>query len=418
MKSVPGSIWTSNISGTNLLTIKASANDAEVAYNILRSALKNYPEVAQYVIGQTEITMIDDGGIPSDTGKTTVIHGSVRNGALVGLALGLAIVFIRAAVTRTIRNEDELRSAVNVNCLGTLPACFSKKHRNEETKREINILYDTNRSAYVESMRLIRTRIERALGENKVLMVTSSVAGEGKSTVAANIAISMALKGKRVILVDCDLRNPSVGRLFNLEGSYPGLRSVLDGTSSLDDALVEISDPKITAGLSLLPGADKETRSIEVLSTDRMGKLLTEMRELADVIVLDTPPSAVLVDAMMLVKHVDTIAYVVMCDYARRRNIVDGIEELNAGGAKIAGCILNGGGSHTGRYGYYGSYGKYGYYGHYGRYGYGYGYGRYGGYGHYGSYGGYGGYGGYGSSDSSSTDKKRSRSKKKHSDSK
>lgn len=369
-RSVPGTIRATNISGTNLLTFTVTSGDAENSYKVLQSVLRNYPDTAQYVVGQTRFTVIDDSGVPSDTGRTSVVRGSIKKGAAAGLALSLIIVALHAMAFRTVHSEEELRSFLNMTCLGTLPSC-RKRLRREGDQNEINILYDANRREYVEAMRLVRTRLERQMKDRKVLMVTSSVAGEGKSTVAANLAISMALKGKRVILVDCDLRNPSAGRIFNLKGGYPGLVAVLNGEVPLDDALCEIKNNDMPTGLCLLPGADKESRLVEILGSDAMRDALQAMRERADVVILDTPPSAMLVDAMMLVRHVDAVAYVVMSDYARRRTVFDGVEELTAGGAPVVGCILNGGRTHTGRYGYYGYYGRYGYgsksrYGYYG----------------------------------------------------
>ena len=201
-------------------------------------------------------------------------------------------------------------------------------------------------------------------------MVTSSISGEGKSTVAANLAISMARKGKRVVLVDCDLRNPTVSQIFDLKEEYPGLVSILRGQSELQDSLVSVSDHGNPLGLTLLPGGQREPRLVEILSSENMKNVIETLREQADVVILDTPPSAMLVDAMMLVRYVDAIAYVVMSDFARRRYIYEGVEELSTSGAPIVGCILNGGRTRGGRYGYYGYYsyrGKYGY----GSYGYG-----------------------------------------------
>lgn len=368
-KSIPGTVKASNISGTNLLTITVSSKDAENSYRILQSVLKNYPDTAQYVVGQTRLSVVDDSGVPGDTGRTSVVRGSIKKGVLAGFVLSMILVLFHALSFRTIHNEDELRATLNVACLGTLPAC-RKRLRREGDQNEINILYDANRKDYVEAMRLIRTRLERQMKDEKVLMVTSSVAGEGKSTVAANLAISMALKGKKVILVDCDLRNPSAGRIFNLKGGYPGLVAVLKHEVELDDALCEIKNNDMPTGLWLLPGADKESRLVEILGSDDMKETLQALRKRADVVILDTPPSAVLVDAMMLVRHVDAVAYVVMSDYARRRYVFDGVEELTTSGAPVVGCILNGGRTHSSRYGYYGYYGyksRYGYgYGHYG----------------------------------------------------
>ncbi len=371
MKSVPGSISVTNIKGTNLLTISVTAWSEEMAGKILQSVMDNYPEVAQYVVGQTKLTVVDEGGVSLVTHKNTVVRGAAQKGALIGLAIGLGLVALRAATFRTVRSEEDLRSLLNVPCLGTLPVCHKKQRRSTE-RDEINILTDDNRGSYVEAMRLIRTRLERQMKDKKVLMVTSSVAGEGKSTVAANLAISMALKGKKVILVDCDLRNPSVGRIFNVQEKCPGLVAVLNGQATLAEALVEVQNKNVPTGLWLMPGADKESRLVEILGSQAMRNLVDQLRQEADAVILDTPPSAVLVDAMMLVKHVDGIAYVVMRDYARRRFIFDGVEELSSGGAPIVGCILNGGQTRSGKYGYYGYYGRYGY----GRYGYGYGYGK------------------------------------------
>ena len=219
-------------------------------------------------------------------------------------------------------------------------------------------------------MRLIRTRLERQMEGKQVLMVTSSISGEGKSTVAANLAIAMARKGKQVVLVDCDLRNPTVSKIFDLKEQYPGLVSILRGKSRLEDSLVPVTDHGNPIGLTLLPGGEREPRLVEILSSENMEKVIKTLRGMADVVILDTPPSAMLVDAMMLVRHVDAIAYVVMSDFARRRYIFQGVEELNNTGAPIVGCILNGGHTRGGRYGYYGYYsyrGKYGY----GSYGYG-----------------------------------------------
>ncbi len=369
MNSVPGTIRVASIKGTNLLTISVTSRNAENAYNILQSVLKNYPEVAQFVVGQTELTIVDDSGIPTDTGRASVIRGSLRRGALIGFAIGMGLVALYVISVRTIRSEEELRSLLNITCLGSLPF-YQKKQRRNSTRTEINIMNEGENSDYVESMRLIRTRLERQMEGKQVLMVTSSISGEGKSTVAANLAIAMARKGKRVVLVDCDLRNPTVSRIFDLKEQYPGLVSVLRGQSKLEDSMVPVTDQGNPIGLTLVPGGEREPRLVEILSSENMETVIQSLREKADIVILDTPPSAMLVDAMMLVRHVDAIAYVVMSDFARRRYIFQGVEELNNAGAPIVGCILNGGHTRGGRYGYYGYYsyrGKYGY----GSYGYG-----------------------------------------------
>lgn len=353
LSSVPGSIQVSCISGTNLLTISVTGYDPELSYQVLQSVLRNYPEVAQFVVGQTKLTVIDDSGIPVDTGKTAVLRGSLTRGAAKGFALGLLLLVLYTLTSRTIRDEEELRTFLNVPCLGTLPVCRKKRRSSQSNKDEINILYDSNRGDYVEAMRLIRTRLERQFSDKQVLMVTSSIPGEGKSTVAANLAVSMARKGKRVMLIDCDLRNPSQASIFRLKGKFPGLVAVLQGKASLSEAVYEVRDHGEEIGLTLLPGSDKESKLVEILGSEEMSGLILKLKKLYDVVILDTPPSAVLVDAMILVKHVDGVAYVVMSDFAKRRFILKGMEELTMNNVPVCGCILNGGRTRSRGYGYY-----------------------------------------------------------------
>ncbi len=362
---VPGSITVSSIRGTNLLTIDVTAYDPNVAYDVLQSVLKNYPEVARFVVGQTHLTVIDDSGIPEDTGRTSVLRGSLKRGALLGFALGAILLVLYTLSTRTIRGESELRALLNIPCLGSLPL-VRRKRRTQIISSEINMLIDRNCDDYVEAMRLIRTRLERQLGGKKVLMVTSSIPGEGKSTVAANLAISFAQKGKKVVLVDCDLRNPSQSSIFNIPAGCPGLASILRGESALSESLVEVKNQDQPIGLTVLCGGDTRSRSVEIMGGEEMGKLVATLREQADIVILDTPPSAMLVDAMILARHVDGVVYVVMNDYAKRRFIYKGIEELTDNAVPVIGCLLNGASGRINRYG------GYGYYGHYGRYGYGY----------------------------------------------
>ena len=364
-KSVPGTISVSNIHGTNLLTISVSAKDPNKAYAVLQSVLNNYPEVAKFVVGQTYLNVIDDSGVPTDSGRNTTLRGSLRRGALVGFALGVLLLLIYTINTRTIRGEMELRQLLNIPCLGSLPL-VKRKRRTTTVSNEINMLHDRNCDDYIEAMRLVRTRLERQLGDKNVIMVTSSIPGEGKSTVAANLAISFAQKGKKVVLIDCDLRNPSVASIFNIEGAHPGLSSILKGESRPEESMVEIVYRDEPIGLTVLCGGEQQTRSVEIMGGEEMGRLLAKLRTQADLIILDTPPSAMLVDAMFLARHADGVVYVVMNDYAKRRFIFKGIEELQENSVPVLGCLLNGAQGRTGRYGYYGHYGSYS------RYGYGY----------------------------------------------
>ena len=362
---VPGNISASNIKGTNLLTITVRGNNAQRVYAVLQSVLRNYPTVAQFAVGQTKFSVIYDGGLPTDTGKETVVRGSLRNGLIAGFLLGVVLLVIYTLVTRTVRTENDLTKLVNLPLLGSLP--LNKKKRNKKKNQEINMLSDSAKSEYIESMRLIRARLERRMGDAKVIMVTSSIPSEGKSTVAANLAISLMRKGRKVVLVDCDLRNPSLKKIFDFGENMPGLQSVLKGEADLKSTLVPITD-KDGSTMTLLPGNDHGMRNAELLGSSKMEEVIEQLKAEYDLIILDTPPSGMLMDASFVTRFCDGAVYVVLSDFAKRSIILRGVEELAGTDVPIFGCVLNGGsaGNHGHYYGYYGYYGyrssnKYGY---------------------------------------------------------
>ncbi|MBQ6531513.1 MAG: polysaccharide biosynthesis tyrosine autokinase [Solobacterium sp.] len=355
VKSLPGTIKVSNIEGTNLLTISVSTGNPETAYNELLSVINNYPRVAEYVVGATHMEIVDDSGIPKDSGRAVAVRSKVLKGSLLGLAAGLLISAAYMLLFRTVRSSRDIRSLSNVEYLGTLPVYRKKKRKN--TASSINIMEHNVQENYLEALRLIRTRVLRRLEENghKVIMVTSSVPGEGKTTIAANLAISMSGKNKKVVLIDCDLRNPSLQEIFRVPEDQPGIADVLTRKAKLSDAAVSYEDYGMDLVVLFGSRGDEKVRP-ELLSGKNMGKLIDGLKEIADVIILDTPPSAMLVDAMLVSKYVDEALYVIMCDYAKKSVVVNGIQELSAAGVEIGGFILNGGRGGSGSYGYH-SYG-------------------------------------------------------------
>ncbi len=360
VKALPANIKVTNVEGTNLVTISVSSSDPDLSYKTLLSIIRNYPKVAEYVVGYTTIEIVDNSGVPSDSGKTVAVRGNAVRGAAMGLVLGLGIVFLHMLMYRTIRTSKDVKSFSNVDHLGTLPVYKKKKRKSGSSS--INILEHNVQQDYLESIRLIRTRVLRKLEESghKVLMITSSVPGEGKSTVATNLAISLSGKNKRVVLVDCDLRNPSVQDVLQFHQDQPGIVEVLAGNAQPEDVMV--SYKRYGINLSVLFGSPKYVTShSEVLGTQKMGDLIERLKKNADIVILDTPPSATLVDAMLVAKYADEALYVIMADYARRSVVVDGMQELKNTGIEIGGFILNGGKESTGGYGR----GYYGYKSHY-----------------------------------------------------
>lgn len=367
MDYVPGQISVQAVEGTNLVTIRVTASDGGTAYDVLQAVLKNYPEVAQFVVGQTEMILLDESGVPSDSGRTSITRGSVRKGAAAGLIAGMIILLIYVATRHTIRKPGDLKAILNIPCLGILPG-FRIKKRKKKEQRQVTILNHQQSQEYLEALRAVRTRVERWMENEhkKTLMITSSIPGEGKSMIAVNLAISLAQKGKKVILVDCDLRNPSVQDYLNIPGTYPGISNVLNGKEELEKALYTVENRNID--LKVFCGSHDSTQNVEILGSHMMQNLLDKLEKMADIVVLDTSPSAVLMDAVVLARYVPMAVYVVKYDHVGVRYVLKGIEELAETGVHILGCVIN-----EGKYGTvqteYSGFGRYsGYHDGYSRY--------------------------------------------------
>lgn len=370
-------ISATEMEGLNMLTLRVTAGRPELAYNILQSVLENYSDIAESVIGETEITVVTPAQMPTRADNPIESLALARRGVLAVAVAAIAFLLIRSYLKKTVRSEEDFHRYFSLASLGGLPHVRPKRTKDGSGKL-VRVDGKAVSYGYKEAIRTLRSRLERDHTENgaKVYMVSSALAGEGKSTVSANIAISLAEKGYRVLLVDMDLRNSSITEVMGLSQEETGLADLLEGKVSVGDIM--IVDEK--SGVAVLPGGNAGKKAVQLLSSDRPRRLLAMAREEVDYIIVDTPPIGILSDAASIVQNVDAGIFVIRQDYAPVDRILEGIQMLSETGLRIVGCVLNnmdtgivGGYGHYSRYGY-GRYGGYGY-GRYGRYGYGYGYG-------------------------------------------
>ena len=372
MDSVPGSISATAEEGTTLLTMSVTSDDPQMAYDILHTVIDCYPEVAEFVLGNTSLTILDETGVPSDTQKEVVVRGSYRRGAVMGAGAGLVILCLYILLKKTVKSKDKLKSQINLPDMGSLPYIRNKKRKKKPEQNKVSLINERTPASYQEAMRRLRIRVLKEVEENqtKTIMVTSSIPGEGKTTVAVNLAISLVRQGKKVVLVDCDLRNPSIADFLGITEQRPGIDSVLHKKAAVTDVLTEI-DVNGENKLTLLLGEEEEKTDISLLGSKRMEGLIAELKNMADVVILDTAPAQLLADAALMARFVDAALYVIRYDYTKMYKIREGIQALAMSKIKMLGYVFNcDRNSGDGKYGY----------------GYGYGYRRYGSYGHYGRY--------------------------------
>lgn len=249
---------------------------------------------------------------------------------VMGLMLGIGFAFLQEFLDDRVNSSEDIQRVVALPTLGMVPTIG-------EGTNCLLIGQDAF-SPVTESYRSLRTSVQYSALDKKVHLigVTSAHPGEGKSVTSANLAIAMALQGKRVILVDADLRRPSTHRLFGVE-SEPGLTSVLAGELTLDEALrkTAIEDLQILTSGPLPPNPP------ELLNSQVMLDLMEELKTQADVIIFDTPPVVPVTDAQVLGSYLDGMILVVESGQARKAAVKHARELLDRTHVRILGVVLN-----------------------------------------------------------------------------
>lgn len=367
LDKLPGVISASVMEATNLITVRAQSSKPQMAYDLLDAVIDNYPKVAEYVIGETGMSIMDESGVPTYPDNPPAFKRDAVKGAVFGFGLALLAVVFYAFTRSTIKKEEDLKKYLNIKCLGVLPKARFKKRGKVKNSY---VLLDNEKipPAFVEASRTVRTRLEKTLQEKDIhtFLITSGIAGEGKTTVACNIALALTQRGYSVLLIDGDMRKPAVAKTLGIEPGEEGLYEVLIKQTTFQKAAVPYKD----TGLKVIAGTRTVMNTQRLLNARGVQEIMYELRTCADYVIIDTPPSAILSDAAVMAQYVQGALYVVRQDYAKVDKILEGIELISDTGVQLLGCILNDAKAGITGYGYGYSYG-YSRYGRYGNYGYG-----------------------------------------------
>lgn len=222
---INGRISASVVTDSNLVTVKVDSNNKEDALAILQSFVEHFPDLAQYVLGSTELTMLKAPSVTNEPTNQDSCKDLTAKGLLAGLALALLCCGLYAITRNTIRQVEDFRQKLNRPCLGVLPHVAFKKN-SSKIDQTVTIYNSRITGSFQESVRYMRTKLLKDLNEHpedKVILITSTLPGEGKTTAASNIAITLAQNGKSVILVDADLRAQHIADTLKLEDTSCGL---------------------------------------------------------------------------------------------------------------------------------------------------------------------------------------------------
>jgi len=365
-----GTITSETIEESNVVTMRVESPSAQDARAILDAALEIYPETARFVLGDIQFNYLDEPETPAEPYNQIGTLRSLALGGAGGAVIALVILGMSALFRRTARNSEEMKQITSLRCLAAVPHVRSKARKTHKN-RILSVMEKRVPYGYRESIRALKVRLERAMKKNggQILLITSTVSGEGKSTLAVNLAEMFAAKGSRVLFIDGDLRKQEDARMFGSRKGM-GLAELVKGERPGRELLRKMKGKE----LYLLGGSRPVKQPAPILSSPKIEAFLGEMRKRMDYIIIDTPPCCMFQDAGILADQADGILYVVKYDEAPQREIRTGFLSLSGKNAPFLGYVFNDYPESVSEYGY----GRYGYenYG-YRKYGYGHGYGEY-----------------------------------------
>ena len=287
---------------------------------------------------------------------------------VLGVGIPVGVIYLLELTKFKIEGRSDVEKLTSLPIVGDIPLTDEKQGAIAVFENQNNLMSETFRN--------IRTNLQFMLeNDKKVILVTSTVSGEGKSFISANLAISLSLLGKKVVIVGLDIRKPGLNKVFNIPRKEVGITQYLANPEKNLMDLVQLSD--VSKNLYILPGGTVPPNPTELLARDGLDKAIETLKKNFDYVILDTAPVGMVTDTLLIGRVADLSVYVCRADYTRK-NEYTLINELIDGNKLPNLCtVINGLDLKKRKYGYYYGYGKYGkYYGYGKRYGYGYGYGE------------------------------------------
>ncbi len=287
---------------------------------------------------------------------------------MLGIGIPVGVIYLMTLAKVSIEGRADVEKLTTLPVIGDIPVA-------DELEGSIAVFENKN-NLMSETFRGIRTNLQFLLEEGqKVIMVTSTVSGEGKSFVSANTAISLSLLGKKVVIVGLDIRKPGLNKVFNLSAKEQGITQFLTNPKQNIMDLVHPSD--INSNLFILPGGAVPPNPTELLARKGLEEAIEQLKQHFDYIVLDTAPVGMVTDTQLISRVADLTVYVCRADYTRKSEFALVNELAATNKLPRISIAINGLDLKKKKYGYYYGYNKYGkYYGYGKRYGYGYGYGE------------------------------------------
>ena len=347
------------------------ARQQEIKAGLYLMLLQKREENAIALAATANNAKIIDEAIADDTPVSPKRSMIYLIALVLGVGIPVGIIYLIELTKFKIEGRVDVEKLTSVPIIGDIPLTDEKNDKNGSIA-----VFENKNNLMSETFRNIRTNLQFMLdNDQKVILVTSTVSGEGKSFVSANLAISLSLLGKKVVIVGLDIRKPGLNKVFHLSNKEKGITQYLSNPETDLMELVQPSD--INKNLFILPGGAVPPNPTELLARNGLDKAIEILKQNFDYVIMDTAPIGMVTDTLLIGRVADLSVYVCRADYTHKAEYTL-INELAIEKKLSKLCtVINGVDLKKRKYGYYYGYGKYGkHYGYGKRYGYGYGYGQ------------------------------------------
>lgn len=343
----------SNRKEFELTSLERDVKTNRELYDTFMGQLKDTAAVSDM---QSVVARVVDPALPGITPVKPNKKLVVGAAFVLSLLLGVAVAFLLEHLDTSVRSTDDAERKLGLPLLAAMPLV-------ELAKGQVAGLHyrDAPKSLFAESVKTVRTGILLSGIDHpkKSLVVTSSVPGEGKSTLAINLALAHA-QTKRVLLIDADMRRPSIAKVLGLDNTHPGLSMLVLGMVKLEQCVYKVEG----TSLEVLTAGSIPPNPLELLLSEKFKELLAGLGNIYDTIIIDSPPVQLVSDSIVLGSMATGVVFVLKADATPFQLARRGIQALQRGGASMFGVVLNQ--ADYKNEGYYGNYGKYNYHGYYG----------------------------------------------------
>lgn len=352
------------VNSTEIFQVVVTSEDPAEARAIAYAITQILPKRISGIIDGTSAKVVDSPRKATSPSSPSYI-GNTAVGFLLGLLLSAVVIVLREVFDVTIRNEEDVEQSCDHPILAAVPDMLAQTKggyygnygkyatRSAASGKEPAVVGSQISFAAAEAYKLLRTKLQFSFTDENdchVIGVSSALAGEGKSLSSVNLACALAQLDKRVLLIDCDLRRPSLAAKLPIR-KVPGLSNYLTRQVTMAEIIQHYTDEGGECAFDVISSGRNPPNPIELLSSGRMEKALAELRKSYDHIILDLPPVGEVSDALVAAKMADGILLVVRENYCNRNALSSAIEQFRFVEARVLGVVLNGTTESTNGYG-------------------------------------------------------------------